>query len=501
MDDNIFLSSLFFLLLSLILAVNGLFLRKKTNPARNLPPTPSGRLPIIGHLHLLKEPLHRTLLYLSQKHGPVFSLQLGSRLMVVVSSASVAAECFTRNDVVLANRPKFIAGKYFAYNFSSIGNAPYGDHWRNLRRLAAVETLSASRLNLSSAIRQEEIEALLRRLYRVSASDFAQVELKSAFSELTLNIMMRTIVGKTQFGDRRFKELIQEMFELAVSSYPGDFLPFLNLVDYSGYLNRVKTLGRKLDALWQFLIDDYRKNKSELGTEDINTMIGHLVSLQQLQPEYYTDEMIKGHIMSMLAAGTDTSAVTLEWSLSNLLNHPEVLKKATEEIDAQINSDRLVEESDLPKLQYLKSVISETLRLYPAAPLLVPHEASAGCNIGGFDVPNGAILIANAWAIHRDPTVWDDPTCFNPERFRGVEDDSSGKMLPFGLGRRACPGMRLAGRVLGVALGSLLRCFEWKKVSEEEIDMGEGHGLTMPKLQPLVAMCKRRPIAHMLLGT
>ncbi|MBA0772057.1 hypothetical protein Gotri_007496, partial [Gossypium trilobum] len=273
-----------------------------TSTHKNHPPSPLA-LPILGHLHLLKEPLHRTLFTLSQKHGPIFSLKLGSRFLVVVSSPSTVQECFTKNDIVLANRPRFIMGKYVGYNYTTLGLAPYGDHWRNLRRLSTIEIFSSSRLNMSLDIRRDEVSRLLRRLYQVSADGFAKVELKSVFSELTFNIIMRMMAGKRYFGDeatqnsdegRRFREMIKELFELAVSSYPGDFLPILQLVDYDGYIKRIKDLGSKTDELMQGMIHEHRSNKGDLNIK--NTMITHLLSMQESQPEYYTDEIIKGLI-------------------------------------------------------------------------------------------------------------------------------------------------------------------------------------------------------------
>ena len=203
--------------------------------------------------------------------------------------------------------------------------------------------------------------------------------------------------------------------------------------------------------------------------------------------------LTSSHIQVLILAGTDTSAATLEWAMTLLLNHPEVLKKAKAELDIQVGKERLMEESDLPKLPYLQNIIFETLRLFPVAPLLVPHMSSDYCQIGGFDIPGGTLLLINAWALHRDPQVWEDPTSFLPERFDNGERENY-KLVPFGLGRRACPGAGLAQRVVGLALGSLIQCYEWKTIGDTTIDTTEGKGLTMPKLEPLEAMCKAREI-------
>ncbi|CAL5419683.1 unnamed protein product [Camellia sinensis] len=483
--------------LSLFFLIIAFKFLSKARTQKNLPPSPPA-LPVIGHLHLLKPRLHRTLYGLSQDLGPIFTLRFGSRLVVVVSSPSAVEECFTKNDVVLANRPRFTTGKYFGYNYTSIGASNYGDHWRNLRRLMALEILSTSRLNSFLSIRRDEIKHLLRRLYRNSSRDFARVELKSKFSELTFNIIMRMIAGKRYYGDddeelsnneeaKEFREIMRQAFEYSGASYPGDFLPVLKWIDYQSFEKNLGRLHKKMDAFLQGLIDEHRRDKSK------NTMIDHLLSLQESQPDYYTDDIIKGLIEVMILAGTDTSSVTIEWAMSLLVNHPEVLKKVRAEINTHVGQDRLIDEHDLPKLHYLQAIISETFRLFPTVPLLVPHVSSDDCIIGGFNIPRGTMLLVNAWAIHRDPKVWDDPTSFKPERFEGREVEGP-KLMPFGMGRRACPGAGLAQRVVGLALGSLIQCFEWERVTKKAIDLMEGKGVTMPKAVPLEAMCKARDI-------
>lgn len=192
--------------------------------------------------------------------------------------------------------------------------------------------------------------------------------------------------------------------------------------------------------------------------------------------------------------------MTLEWALSRLLNNPEVLEKAKAEIDCFVGQERLVNEADLSSLIYLQGIIWETLRLNPAAPLLIPHCASANCKIGGYDVPRDTIILINVWAIHRDPNLWEDATNFKPERHGNTIGVDSYKLLPFGSGRRSCPGVGMAQRVVGLTLASLIQGFEWERMSNSLVDMSEGKGLTMPKAQHLVAKCKPRPIMKLILN-
>ena len=204
----------------------------------------------------------------------------------------------------------------------------------------------------------------------------------------------------------------------------------------------------------------------------------------------------------MISGGTDTSSVTLEWAMSLLLNHPKVLGKARTEIDSHVKPGRLIDDSDLTKLPYLRSVVNETLRLYPTVPLLLPHLASKDCSVGGFDIPRGTTVMVNVWALHRDPKVWEEATKFKPERFEGmeVEEIDGFKFAPFGVGRRACPGAALGMKIVSLALGGLIQCFEWERVNAEKVDMSPGSGVTMPKTKPLQIIFRPRPTMTNLLS-
>ncbi|KAM7254333.1 hypothetical protein ACFE04_032015 [Oxalis oulophora] len=495
--------------LSLIFLVTILIkflLNSKTRTKINLPPTPPS-FPIIGHLHFLKPPVHRILHKLSLTYGPIFSLRFGFRQVVVVSSPSIVEECFTKNDIVLANRPKFILSKYIGYNYTTVTTSPYGDHWRNLRRITAIEFFSTSRINSFATIRMDELKKMVSKLSRDFGNN--RVELKTTFHELSFNIIMRMVAGKRYFGDdvssdeeeeaKRFRKIARELANYGGVSNPGDFMPILNWIDGGAFENNLKKLSKDLDCFLQGLIVEHRNKKESL--ESLNTMVDHLLVQQESQPDYYNDQIIKGLMLVMLVAGTDTSSFTLEWAMSNLLNNPHVLNKAKAEIDSVVGHQRLLDESDIPKLPYLQNIMWETLRLYPAAPLLVPHQSSEDCQIAGYDVPRGTMLLVNAWTIHRDPKLWDDPTTFKPERFENEKNEAhNNKLMPFGLGRRACPGAGLAQRIVSLTLGVLIQCFDWERISEEEVDMEEGKGLAMPKVVPLEVMCKARPIVKMVIS-
>ncbi|KAE8695377.1 Isoflavone 2'-hydroxylase [Hibiscus syriacus] len=320
--------------------------------------------------------------------------------------------------------------------------ASYGDYWRNLRRICTLELFSPSQINKLSGIRKDEVQRLLLKLSRNSREDYAKVELKSMFVDLTLNNLMRMMVGKRYCGEdgidnhseaKEFRELVAEVVENSGAGNPADYLPVLNWA--VNYEKKLLGLFTRVDGFLQGLIDERRNANGG------NLMIDHLLSLQQSEPHNYTHETIKGLILVLLLAGSDTTAVTLEWAMSNLLNHPEVLKKAKAEIDAQVGEERLIDESDIVKLPFLQNITSETLRLYPAAPLLVPRRISDKCSIGGYDVPRNTMVLINAWAIQRDPGLWDEPNSFKPERFEKFGSKDHGhKFLPLVWGGGLVPG-------------------------------------------------------------
>lgn len=273
---------------------------------QNLPPSPPISLPIIGHLHLIKKPLHRTLAKISDKYGPILLLHFGSRPVLLVSSPSAAEECFTKNDIIFANRPRFLAGKYLGYNYTTLVWASYGQHWRNLRKIATLEILSSNRIQAFTNIRVNEVHSLIHRLLKASnEGKQGMVEMKSAFFELTLNIMMRMIAGKRYYGDdaqnkeeaTRFKEIVKETFQASGATNIADYVPLLKWFGQHKLESKLKTLQVKRDKFMQDLIEEHRRIRRSNDSEMSNkTMIDVLLSLQQTESEYYTDEIIKGMI-------------------------------------------------------------------------------------------------------------------------------------------------------------------------------------------------------------
>ncbi|XP_020587335.1 isoflavone 2'-hydroxylase-like [Phalaenopsis equestris] len=464
-----------------------------------LPRTIPDVLPIIGHLHLIvrwpSQPLHRTLAELSSTYGPILHLRFGSRPVLIISSPSAVEECLTTNDKIFANRPSLLSTKYLAFNNSMIAAAPYGPHWRNLRRIATTELLSTSRIVSLALIRADETQSLLHSLFSAAAiadNKWSRAEMKSRLKRLNFNSIMRMVDGEENNEDS-FWRMIEEAFRLTSFSSVEDFLPWTSWFSLGGIKRRMMRLEKEMDERFQRMVDERRRRRVVVKEEvEKKTLIDVMLDLQQEEPERYSDLIIKGMLWALIAAGTDTTSVTVEWALSLLLNHPKALKKARDEIDFHVGHDRLITDLDLPHLPYLQNIIKETLRLYPAGPLLLPHHSSANCTVEGYHIASGTMLLINVYAIQRDPKLWKEAESFRPERFDEGEGAEGFKFFPFGSGRRRCPGEGMANRVLGLTLGALVQCFEWERVGEEMIDLSEGEGATLSKLVPLEVKYKPR---------
>ncbi|PKI79370.1 hypothetical protein CRG98_000248, partial [Punica granatum] len=269
---------MFFLYFLLFIAFYAIA-RHLIHKIRNLPPSPFPTLPVLGHLHLLKKPLHCTLAAISLRHGPILLLQFGSRRVLVIASPSAAEECLSKNDIIFANRPHLLAGKYIGYNYTSLAWSSYGEHWRNLRRIASLELLSSHRLNNLS-------------------------EMKTALFELMMNVMMRMIAGKRYYGEnvaeaeleeaKKFREIVTETFRIGGATNVGEFLPVLRKIGFKGVEKELQALQAKRDSFMHSLVEQHKREAK--GGEDPNpegeknkTLIEVLLSLQESEPEYYKD--------------------------------------------------------------------------------------------------------------------------------------------------------------------------------------------------------------------
>ncbi|CAN6166708.1 unnamed protein product [Urochloa humidicola] len=500
--------------------------KNRRSSSSKLPPSPSWRLPLLGHLHLIGRLPHRSLHDIHLRYGRdtgLLLLQLGRRRTLVVSTAAAAADLFKHHDLAFSSRPHSPAAHKQTYGSRNVSFAPYGDHWRQAKRVVVVHLLSARRVDAFAPVRAAEAAALASRACCAAEAGEA-VEVRELVYGYTNAVVTRAAAGVAGATAERIRRLMAESETLVAAGFQADGV----LPDAAAAVfRRVTGLEKKIDDM----VDDWDRFLSEIIAEHEQRPPaqggggGDIVDvLLQLRREEgaaagkgfeLTDDGIKAIIKDMIAAATETTAVVLQWAMAELVRNPRVMAKVQDEIARVLTAgagddeqdDDAIAEADLSRMGYLRAVIKEVFRLHPPAPLLLPRESMSAAAVQGgrYEIPSGATLLVNAWAIGRDPAAWDAPEEFRPERFLaaggGAAVDFRGldyQLLPFGAGRRICPGINFAQPVLELALVSLLRHFDWELpagVRPEDVDMVEAPGLSAPPRVPLVLIPKRKVLA------
>ncbi|KAI3447311.1 hypothetical protein Pfo_003976 [Paulownia fortunei] len=490
------------LLLALILPVVILFLfhRQKRLREALYPPGPPG-LPFIGNLHQFDTATPYIYLWqLSNKYGPLMSMKLGSVPVLVVSSPEMAKEVLKTNDLAFSSRPRVLGQDKLSYSGLDVAFAPYSDSWRELRKICVLHLLSNKQVQSFRPIREDEVFRMIRNLSaRASSGEVANLSV--TMLSLTSTLICKIAFGKMQDEEgserHRFDELMIESQAMQGGFFFSDYLPSFSWVDkLSGMIARLDKISKDLDEFYQELIDE-RLDPSR--PKSVNPNILDL--LIQLKEEKscsidLTWNHVKAILMDIFVAGTDTGAATIVWTMTALMKNLTAMKKLQKDIRELIGAKGKVNEDDLPNLPYLKAVIKEALRLYPPAPLLLPRETLEKCNIKGYIIPPKTLVYINAWAIARDPEYWESPNEFQPERFLNTTVDIIGQdfqVIPFGAGRRGCPGISMGLATVELALANLLYSFNWELPSgmkKEDIDTEVLPGLTMHKKNPLCLVPK-----------
>ncbi|KAI3673132.1 hypothetical protein L6452_39247 [Arctium lappa] len=480
-------------------------------PRGNTVPEAAGSWPIIGHLHLLagSQLPHELLASLADKFGPLFTIKLGVHRLLIVSNSDMAKECLATNDRAFASRPKSMASELIGYNYANFALGSYGPYWRLMQKIVVRELVSHRRLRMLAHVRASEVKLSTTDLYESwienkGSEEMLKVDMKQWFENLALNMILRMIFGdrfSTGEGNRdRFKKSVRMFSQVLGAFVPSDAIPGLRWLDLGGYEKKMKKIAKELDVILEGWLEEHKAKMDSIQQEDhegkdqvfMATLLSRVK--EELNEDLYgfsVDTVVKATCLAILAASVDTIPATLTWVLALLINNPRVLKKAQNELEIHVGRDGEVEDSNLKNLVYLQAVIKESMRLYPVAPLLVPHESIEDCIIGGYTVPKGTQLLVNVWKIQHDPEIWTDPFEFQPDRFLTSkrEIDVRGQhfeLIPFGSGRRMCIGSSLALEAMQLILASIIHGFEFRNPSnEQKIDMTESHGLVKHKATPL----------------
>ncbi|KAL5976550.1 hypothetical protein ACLOJK_020883 [Asimina triloba] len=508
------LSMLLFFLLPLLLFF--FFLNKVVMRKPAFPPGPRP-LPIIGNMRMMDQLTHRGLAKLADRYGGLLYLRLGFLHTVTVSTPEMARQVLQVHDSIFSNRPATTAIQYLTYDRADMAFAHYGPFWRQMRKLSVMKLFSRRRAESWASVR-EEVASVLRD---VAGKAGTPVNVGEMVFNLTRNIIYRAAFGSSSHeGQDEFVAILQEFSKLFGAFNIADFIPGIAWLDLQGFGKRLAKARGSLDHFIDSIIDEHmekakakakaaKKNEEE---EEDTDMVDDLLAfyhesndlgrrqsadrVDDLQASLkLTRDNIKAIIMDVMFGGTETVASAIEWVMAELMKHPEELKKVQEEVTRVVGLDQNVQEADIDKLHYLKCVLKETLRLHPPIPLLL-HETAEDCHIDGYFIPACTRVTINAWAIGRNKNAWEDADQFKPSRFAAADNtlDFKGncfEFIPFGSGRRSCPGMQLGLYAMELAVAQFVHCFRWELpdgMKPSELDMSDMFGLTAPRAVRLLAV-------------
>ncbi|XP_054790500.1 cytochrome P450 CYP736A12-like [Prosopis cineraria] len=487
------------LLLSPLFLLSAVFLSfylKRTRHCQKKPPGPPS-WPVLGNLHLLGTLPHRSLQSLAKHYGPIMSLRLGQVPAVIVSSPEAAELFLKTHDVVFASRPIIQASEFLSYGSKGMAFCEYGPYWRSMRKLCTLQLLSASKVEMFGPLRREELGQLVKSLEK-SAAAREVVDVTEKVGRLGEDIMYKMIFGRNRDDRFDLKGLVNEVFDLVGAFNIADFVPFLAPFDIQGIRRRLQKTSKELDEIFETIMREHGESPGGQSgrRKDFVDILLSCMDTYDDQHNFVIDRTnIKAILLDLISASFDTSSTVILWAIPELLRNPRVMEKLQHELESQVGKTRMVGEADLPRLSYLDMVIKETMRLYPVAPLLVPRACREDITINGYHIRKNSRIIVNAWAIGRDPKTWSDNVeSFCPERFLNSNIDYGGhdfEFLPFGSGRRGCPGVQLGLITVKLILAQLVHCFNWElpdDKSPDQLDMSETFGLSMPRADHLLAL-------------
>ncbi|GLT45182.1 hypothetical protein SLA2020_190340 [Shorea laevis] len=473
-----------------------LMIQKSSKTRPSLPPGPPG-LPLLGNLPFLEPQLHLYLTRLSQTYGPIFKLRLGSKTCIIVNSPELAKVILKDQDAIFANRDIPASALEVTYGGVDIAWSPNGPHWQKLRKIFVREMMSNASLDACYALRRREVREMVKDIHGKVGSP---INIADQMFLTVLNVITSMLWGGTVlYGQERcsigveFRQVVGEIVELLGKPNISDFFPALAPFDLQGIQRKMKKLSLWFDRFFESVLAGQTKFEGKEETKDLLQFLLELNDQDDEKTPCLSMDEIKALFVDIVVAATDTTSTTVEWAMTEMLQHPEIMRRACEELDEVIGKQNIVEESHLPRLIYLEAFMKETLRLHPPVPFLVPHRPSKSCCVAGYTIPEGSRILVNIWAMHRDSQVWKNSDEFEPERF--LKEPGNGdyhgnffNFLPFGSGRRICAGIPLAEKMTNYVLATLLHSFEWKKPEEVELDVFEKFGIVLKKATPLIAV-------------
>ncbi|XP_062194884.1 cytochrome P450 99A2-like [Phragmites australis] len=469
-------------LISLPILVTLLSRKSIPSSKKRRPPGP-WNLPLVGSLlHFFKSHPQVALRDLANKYGPVMFLRMGQIDTVVISSPAAAQEVLQEKDIIFASRPSLLSSEIFCYGNLDVGFAPYGAYWRTLRKLCTVELLSAKMVRQLAPVRDNETLSLVRKI-QAAGQGGEPVNIARLLMSCSNAITAKAAFGQVCSGElqEQFLSAIDVGLKISGGFSFGDLFPSLRFIDVvTGVRRRLWRARWQLDAVFDQIIAQCEAQRGD----DLVSVLLRIRDEGELEFPIGTTN-IKAIILDMFTGGTETTSSAAEWVMSELMRNPEVMAKAQAEVRRVFdNKSPQDHEGQMDELCYIRMVIKESMRLNPVVPLLVPHLCRETCDVGGFEVTEGTRVMVNAWAMARSPEYWHDAEKFRPERFEDGTIDYKGsrfEYLPFGTGRRRCPGDTFGLAVLELIVARLLYYFDWSLpggMRPDEINMDMFIGAT-----------------------
>ncbi|GLJ10546.1 hypothetical protein SUGI_0130190 [Cryptomeria japonica] len=467
--------------------VGGILISKLRSKKLKLPPGPLA-VPIFGNWLQVGDDLnHRNLSDLAKKYGEIFLLKMGQRNLVVVSSPDLAKEVLHTQGVEFGSRTRNVVFDIFTGKGQDMVFTVYGEHWRKMRRIMTVPFFTNKVVQQYRFAWENEIAQAVADIKKRPESRTTGIVIRHRLQLVMYNIMYKMMFDRRFESEQdplflKLKALNGERSRLAQSfeyNY-GDFIPILRPF-LRGYLKICKEVKeRRLSLFKDYFVEERKKLASTKGPVSMSekVAIDHILEAQD-KGEINEDNVLY-IVENINVAAIETTLWSMEWGIAEVVNHPEIQQKIRDEVDTVLGPGVPITEPDIVKLPYLQAVVKETMRLHMAIPLLVPHMNLHDAKLAGYDIPAESKILVNAWWLANNPEWWDKADQFIPERFLDGKIEASGndfRYLPFGVGRRSCPGIILALPILALAIGRLVQNFELlPPPGQSKVDLREKGG-------------------------
>ncbi|XP_049373784.1 isoleucine N-monooxygenase 2-like [Solanum verrucosum] len=444
----------------------------------SLPPGPKS-WPIIGsfpQMLLNKEPpFHWIHKMMEEMNTEIACIRLGTIHVIPITSPELACEFLHTHDSIFSSRPICMSASLISNGYLTSVFVPMGDQWMKMRRILASHVLTPISFHWLRGKRDEEADNLHLSIYNQCKNHQSVINLRNLTRYYCGNVIRNMIFSKRLFDiiEKDRDEQVDALFTLLKYLHAlsiSDYLPWLSVFDLDGHKKIIKkayvTATKYIDVEVDQRIQIW-KDGNKTMEEDI---LDILITLKDTNGNTLLSvKEIKAQVMELMLATVDNPSNAVEWALAEMLNQPKLMQKAIKELNTVVGINRLVQESDLPRLNYVKACIREAFRLHPIAPFKVPHVSISDAIIGEkYFIPKGSRVLLSRHGLGRNPRVWEDPLKFKPERHlikeggdEVVFTDSKLRLLSFSTGRRGCPGVKLGSTITTMLLARLLHGFAW----------------------------------------